>query len=71
MADGKSIPVKPVAISIRGVTYRGTYFVERSVVYVRSRLGIKAARLGGASPKTIAKLLLSDLAAKRRRTSDK
>jgi hypothetical protein len=71
MTDGRPIPVRPVSVTIRGVTYRGTYFVDRSVVYVRSRLGIKAIQVGESSPKTVAKLLLSELAAIRRRTREK
>lgn len=71
MTDGRPIPVRPVAITIRSATYRGTYFVDRSVVYVRSRFGIRSAKLDGASPLVTAKALLSELATGRSRTASK
>ncbi len=71
MTDGRPIPVRPVAVTIRGATYRGTYFVDRSIVYVRSRFGIKAAKLDDVSPKATARALLSELATERSRTTSK
>jgi len=38
--------------------YHGTYFVQDSIVHVRSPLGAKSTQVGKSSPETIAKLLL-------------
>jgi hypothetical protein len=53
--------VKPVSVTINGATYRGSYFVEKKIVHLDSTFGQKAAELGGSSPETIAKLLLSEV----------
>src|SRR6516162_11441090 len=44
-----------------GITHHGTYFVQGSVVHVRSRLGEKKAKVGRSPPEAIARLLLSEL----------
>jgi hypothetical protein len=47
-----------VTITIDGVAYYGTYFVQCSMVYVRSPFGVEATQVGGSPPEAIAKLLL-------------
>jgi hypothetical protein len=54
-------PVKDVVVMINGVEHRGTYFVQSSMVHVRSDAGSKATQVGGSPPETIAKILLSEL----------
>jgi hypothetical protein len=54
-------PVGEVSVSIDGVTYRGMYWVENQIVYVKSSLGEKSTRVGESSPETIAILLLSEI----------
>jgi hypothetical protein len=39
---GRPFLVKSVTVTIDGVTHQGTYYVQRSIVYVRSPLGEKA-----------------------------
>ena len=34
-------PVRDVSVTIDGVTYEGTYYVQRYMVYVQSPLGKK------------------------------
>jgi hypothetical protein len=53
--------VRSVTVTINGVTYQGTYYVQGSMVYVRSPLGAKATQLGKSSPGELAMLLLSEL----------
>ena len=62
MSRGCLSPVKSVTVTIDGVTYQGTYFVQDSIVHVRSPLGAKSTQVGKSSPETVAKLLLSALA---------
>jgi len=50
-----------VTVTIGGIEYRGTYYVQSSMVHVRSPLGNKSTQVGGSPPETIAKLLLSEL----------
>jgi hypothetical protein len=59
---GRPLIVRSVTVTIDGVTYQGTYYVQGSVVYVRSALGAKATQVGESSPEALAKLLLSQLA---------
>ena len=54
-------PVKQVTITIDGVIYEGTYFVQNHMVHVVSSFGAKATQLGGSTSETLAKLLLSEL----------
>jgi len=54
-------PVRPVTIIIDGVTHKGSYFVQGSMVHVRSPLGAKATQVGRLPPEAIAKLLLAEL----------
>jgi hypothetical protein len=54
-------PVKTTAVTIQGVTYEGTYYVQGSTVNVQSSFGKKATQLGGSPPEWIAKMLLSEL----------
>ena len=53
--------VRSVTVTIDRVTYQGTYFVQQSMVYVRSLLGAKATQVGDFPTETTAKLLLSEL----------
>ena len=63
MSRGRHEPllVRSVTVTINGVAYHGTYFVQHTTVYVRSPLGAKATLVGGSPPETIAKLLLREL----------
>jgi hypothetical protein len=61
MRGGGPSAVKTVTVTIDGVTHHGAYFVQSSMVNVRSTLGSKTTQVGGSPPKTIAKLLLSEL----------
>jgi hypothetical protein len=59
---GRPFLVKSVTVTIDGVTHHGTYYVQRSIVYVRSPLGEKARQVAGSSPEAMARLLLSEMA---------
>jgi hypothetical protein len=54
-------PLGEVSVSIDGVTYRGMYWVENQIVYVKSSLGEKSTQVGESSPETNAILLLSEI----------
>jgi hypothetical protein len=54
-------PVDSVTVTISGVTYEGTYYVQSSMIYVQSSFGTKAKQVGGAPRELIAKMLLSEL----------
>jgi hypothetical protein len=54
-------PVESVEVTIGGVIYEGTYYVQKSIVYVQSPYGSKATQVGGSSPEALAKMLLSEL----------
>jgi hypothetical protein len=54
-------PVESVTVTIGGVTYEGTFYVQRSELYVLSSFGVKATQLVGAPPEVIAKMLLSEM----------
>ena len=54
-------PVKQVTVTIDGVIYEGTYFVQNYIMHVVSSFGAKATRLGKLPPETIARMLLSEL----------
>lgn len=53
--------VEKVTVTIEGVLYEGTYYVQRSIVHVQSAFGAKATKLGGSTPETLAKMLLSEM----------
>ena len=57
--DGPS-PVSSVIVTVDDVIYFGTYYVQNSVVHVQSQFGAKT-QVGGARPKSMAKLLLLEL----------
>ena len=61
MSRGCLSPVKSVIVTIDGVTYHGTYFIQDSIVHLRSPLGTKSSLIGRSRPETIAKLLLTEL----------
>jgi hypothetical protein len=54
-------PVKSVTVTVDGVTYHGTYFVQDSIVHLRSPFGTKSSSVGRSPPETIAKLLPTEL----------
>ena len=54
-------PVKTTTVTVQGVTYEGTYYVQGSTVYVQSSFGAKATQVGKWLPEVIAKMLLSEL----------
>ena len=55
-------PVRPVTVTIDGVTHDGMYYVRGSTLFVQSQRGAKRALLlGGSLPLEKAKLLLSEL----------
>ena len=59
MAGDKPILVERVTVTSDGATHEGAYYVNGSVLHVRSPLGAKAAQVGGSPPKAIAELLLN------------
>lgn len=61
MRDTRPASVKTVTVTIDGIAHHGTYYVQRSVVYVQSSLGAKATQVGGTPPENVAKLLLSEM----------
>jgi len=50
--------VKSVTVTVDGVTHQGTYYVQGSVLHVRSPLGEKITQIEESSPETLAKMLL-------------
>jgi hypothetical protein len=58
---GRPFLVRSVTVTIDGVTHHGTYYVQGSVLHVRSPLGEKIAEVGTSPPEAIARLLLSAL----------
>jgi len=54
-------PVRTVTVTIDGVLYEGTYFVQQQMIHVRSQFGAKATKVGGSMPEALAKLLLSEM----------
>ena len=60
MISGLS-PVRRVTVTIDGVEYEGTYFVQNYMVHVVSSFGAKATQLGRSQPETTAWMLLSEL----------
>lgn len=61
MKRSKPTSVKNVSVKIGDITHHGTYYVQDSLVYVQSEHGTKATQVGGSSPASIARLLLSEL----------
>jgi hypothetical protein len=55
---GHPFVVKSVTVTMDGVTYEGIYYLQGSLVYVRSPLGANATQLGGSTPEALAMLLL-------------
>jgi len=55
---GRPFLVKSVTVTVDGVTHQGTYYVQGSVVHVRSPLGDKITQAGESPPEALAKLLL-------------
>jgi hypothetical protein len=53
--------VKPVTVTIDGVTHHGTYYVQNSLVYVDYGDTKKATQVGGSPPASIARMLLSEM----------
>jgi hypothetical protein len=60
MARNRLTPVRTVTVTIDDATHEGTYFVQDSIVHVQSPY--RAKQLGMMPAKTVAKLLLSELA---------
>jgi hypothetical protein len=58
---GSPLIVKSVTVTIDGVTHHGTYYVQGSVLHVRSPLGAKTTNAGMSPPEAVARLLLSEL----------
>ena len=57
----KPTSVKDITVTIDGVTHRGTYYVQSSMVHVQSEKGTKATQVGGSPPEMLASMLLSEL----------
>ncbi len=62
MKARRPVSVKSVFVTIKDVTYAGTYYVIGSTVHIQSTFGNKAAQVGASRPAMIAKMLLSELA---------
>ena len=67
MSPGRPFLVRSVTVTIDGVAHHGTYYVQGSMVHVRSPLGEKIAKIGRSPPEAIARLLLSELAREAKR----
>jgi hypothetical protein len=61
MTGSRPTSVRNVAVTLDGVTHKGTYYVQGSTVYVQCDSGTKATQVGGSPPESIAKLLLSEM----------
>ena len=57
----KPFPVKTTTVTIKCVTYEGTYYVQRSTVPFNRHSGRKQPSSAGSPPEWIAKMLLSEL----------
>jgi hypothetical protein len=55
------VPLRNVMITLDGVTHKGTYHVQGSLVQVQCDAGTKATQLGRLPAMSVAKLLLSEL----------
>jgi hypothetical protein len=53
--------LRNVMISLDGVTHKGTYYAQGSLVHVQCDAGTKATQLGRLPAMSVAKLLLSEL----------
>ena len=53
--------VRNVTVTLDGVKYTGTYFVQSSLVYVNYGDGRKVTQVGGSPAVSIARLLLSEM----------
>ena len=60
MAGGPS-PVRPVTVTIGGVEYHGTYYVQYALLYVKSPYGTKVTQVAGTPPEMQARILLSEM----------
>jgi hypothetical protein len=60
-AGNKPILVERVTVTTDGVRHEGAYYVNGSVLHVRSPLGAKAIQVAGSPPEAVAKLLLAEL----------
>jgi hypothetical protein len=58
---GRPFIVRSVTVTVDGVTHQGTYYVQGSVVHVRSPLGEKITEVGMSLPEALAMSLLSEL----------
>jgi hypothetical protein len=65
VAGNKPILVERVTVTTDGVTHEGAYYVNGSILHVRSPFGAKATEVGGSPPKAIAELLLSEIVSDR------
>ena len=70
MSRGCLSPVRSVTVTIDGVTHHGTYYVQGSVVHVRSPLGEKITKARRSPPEAIARLLLSELVREAKRYAE-
>jgi hypothetical protein len=61
MTRPRPTSVHEVTVTLDGVTHKGTYYVQDSLVHVQCDAGTKKTQLGGTPAETIAKLLMSEL----------
>jgi hypothetical protein len=61
MARSRPTSVRNVTVTLDGVTHKGTYYVQGSVVHVLCDAGKKSTQVGGSPAGMIAKLLLLEL----------
>jgi hypothetical protein len=62
MAKSRPTPVRNVAVTLNGVTHKGTYYVQDLMLRVSSVAGEKTTQVAGPPRESIAKLLLLELA---------
>lgn len=54
-------PRKPISVEIGGVAHHGHFETERGMIRVDYEGSSKATQIGGSPPKTLARLILSEL----------
>ena len=58
--------VRNLTVPVDGAVHRGTYYVQSKMVYVQYGGETKVTQVGGSSPVSIARLLLSEMVREQR-----
>ena len=62
---------RKVQVESDGVTYKGTYVVEKGIIRVSSGFGFKKTQLGSMPADTLAKMLLLEIVREERVDSER